>query len=122
MVITEFDSDSAVLAELGQRLAQIRLARNISQSQLAEEAGVSRATVERLENGSSIAFASVVRIVRSLGLLELISDAITPPTVGPFDAFKSARRHRRRATGARGRMPIVVELPPWPEPTSGAHR
>ena len=48
MKITKQATDEAVLSELGGRLAQVRLERNLTQAQLAEQAGVSKRTVERL--------------------------------------------------------------------------
>jgi transcriptional regulator with XRE-family HTH domain len=52
MKITKQTTDDAVLAELGTRLARIRLERNLPQGQLAKQAGVSKRTVERLEAGT----------------------------------------------------------------------
>ena len=39
------------LRESGRRLAQIRLSRNLTQAELAQRAGVSKRTLERLEMG-----------------------------------------------------------------------
>ena len=44
-------SDQAILQELGARIANTRLERNLTQADLAKEAGVSKRTVERLESG-----------------------------------------------------------------------
>ena len=41
--------DDAILCELGQRLARLRLTRNLKQSDLATQAGVSKRTVERMK-------------------------------------------------------------------------
>lgn len=43
--------DEAILKELGGRLAGVRLGRNLTQAALAEQAGVSKRTVERMEAG-----------------------------------------------------------------------
>jgi len=52
MKITKQATDEAILGELGGRLAKIRLDRNLTQAQLATQAGVSKRTVERLEAGT----------------------------------------------------------------------
>jgi len=49
MPIQHLMSDEALLQELGQRIARLRLERNLSQAQLAEQAGISKRTLERLE-------------------------------------------------------------------------
>ena len=45
MKITKQANDAAVLAKIGWRLAQVRLGRNLTQVQLAEQAGVSTPSV-----------------------------------------------------------------------------
>jgi transcriptional regulator with XRE-family HTH domain len=49
MPIQRLMSDEALLQELGRRIARLRLERNLSQAQLAEQAGISKRTLERLE-------------------------------------------------------------------------
>ena len=51
MIIQTEHTDSRILAELGERLARYRLNRNLTQDQLAREAGVSKRTIVRLEDG-----------------------------------------------------------------------
>lgn len=54
-------TDAAVLAELGDRLSRRRLQRNLTQAQLAREAGVSKRTVIRLERGESSQVTNLIR-------------------------------------------------------------
>ena len=61
-------SDEAVLAELGVRLRQARLNDGqLTQQRLAEEAGVSTATVARIEAGQSTQGTSLVACFASSG-------------------------------------------------------
>ena len=53
MKLTTEMTDAAVLQELGARLHRRRIDANLTQAQLAEEAGVSKRTVERIEAGRS---------------------------------------------------------------------
>jgi transcriptional regulator with XRE-family HTH domain len=53
MPIQPLRSDVALLQELGQRIARLRLERNLTQPQLAEQAGISKRTLERLESGGT---------------------------------------------------------------------
>jgi DNA-binding XRE family transcriptional regulator len=53
MKISSQLSDESLLKELGGRLAAARIVRNLTQAALAEQAGVSKRTVERLESGGS---------------------------------------------------------------------
>ena len=45
-------TEDEALRESGRRLAQIRLSRNLTQAELAQRAGVSKRTLERLEMGA----------------------------------------------------------------------
>ena len=67
MVIPMETADRRVLAELGDRLARHRLNRNQTQDQLAREAGVSKRTVVRLENGQSSQVTNLVRVSSRVG-------------------------------------------------------
>jgi DNA-binding XRE family transcriptional regulator len=53
MKISDLLTDDAILAELGTRVARCRLERQLTQADLAEQAGVSKRTVERIEAGAS---------------------------------------------------------------------
>ncbi|OFW21043.1 MAG: transcriptional regulator [Acidobacteria bacterium RIFCSPLOWO2_02_FULL_65_29] len=95
-------TDEAILRELGGRLAGVRLARNLTQAALAEEAGVSKRTVERLESGEVGArLSGLVRVFRALGLADRL-DALVPATgPTPIEQLKLAGRQRKRASGRR---------------------
>ena len=58
------------LAEIGHRLRQARLSRGLTQAQLAVSAGVSRATLNELENGlvKDLGIAKVLALARAVGL------------------------------------------------------
>jgi len=94
--------DEAILRELGDRLAAARLARNLTQAALAEEAGVSKRTVERLESGEVASrLSALVRVCRVLGLLGRLDALVPPPALSPVDQLKLAGRRRQRASGSR---------------------
>jgi transcriptional regulator with XRE-family HTH domain len=65
------------LAALGSQIAIHRRALRLSQLDLARKAGVSRATLEALENGRAgeLGFTRVGRILSSLGLELRVHDA-----------------------------------------------
>ena len=113
MKIDNLLSDETVLGELGGRLAQTRLERNISQSRLAGEAGVAKTTVERLERGGGIQLESFVRILRALGLLDRLDVVLSEPLPSPIERLKLQGRQRRRARDARSQAPSPEDAGPW---------
>ena len=92
-------SDETILADLGTRLRSARLSRDLTQAQLALDAGVSKRTVERIEAGRSTQLNSFIRILRSLGLLDRLDSFLPPPAPSPIDLLRRAGKAPRRATG-----------------------
>jgi transcriptional regulator with XRE-family HTH domain len=100
MVIKGELTDQSVLAELGRRLGRYRLNQNLTQDQLAREAGVSKRTIVRLENGESSQLTNLVRVLRALGLLGDGGVLVPAPPTSPVAALKAKARERRRASPA----------------------
>ena len=94
-------SDERILRQLGERLARLRLERDLTQATLAEEAGVSKRTVERIEAGHSIQFSSLIRVLRALGLGARLDLLVPPPIASPIERLEHQGKRRRRASSAR---------------------
>lgn len=95
---TDTRSDSAVLADLGRNIAQHRLQRNLTQAELAKEAGVSKRTLIRLEQGESTQVTNMIRVLRALGLLGNLNALVPPPPPSPLEQLKSQRRRKRASS------------------------
>jgi transcriptional regulator with XRE-family HTH domain len=100
-------TDAAVLGELGRRLARHRLERNWTQAELAVEAGVGQATVQRAERGDSVQMTSMLKLLRTLGLLGGLDTAIPESIDLPIAQLEREQRQRRqrrqRASGTSRR-------------------
>jgi transcriptional regulator with XRE-family HTH domain len=106
MHLVDLHSDDAVLREFGQRLERLRLVRNISQEELGGLAGVSRATVIRVERGESVQMSTMVKLWRALDLLPEIDVAVPERLDSPIAEVERERRGRgrQRATAKRLRQ------------------
>lgn len=102
MEIPSRPSDQAALRTLGQRLARHRLNRNLTQANLAAQAGVSPLTVQRIERGRSSQAANLVRILRALGLLDNLDALVPEPAVSPIQQARMRGRVRQRASSRAG--------------------
>lgn len=101
MKITTHLTDEYILEELGKRLSHARLQRNLTQAALAEEAGISKRTVERLESGEvSARLSAFLRVCRVLGLIDAVEAMIPPANPTPMDELRWKRRVRKRASGS----------------------
>ncbi len=107
MRIDNDNTDSAILAELGQRLTQARLARNLKQADLARASGLSKHTVERMEAGRSVQLSNFIRILRALLLAQNLDPLIPDGGPGPQAEIKLRKRERRRASSPRKKSIVL---------------
>jgi transcriptional regulator with XRE-family HTH domain len=105
-------TDDAVLGELGLRLSRWRLERNLSQTQLGEQAGLGRRTLQRLEAGEAVQLSSFIRVLRVLDLIDALDRLIPEPTPSPLERLKVAGRERKRAR-PRKADPSDTQAGPW---------
>ena len=115
MQLIDLTTDRAVLAELGARLERHRVERDLTQEQLAELAGVGRATLQRVERGESVQMTSMVKLLRALDLLGALDAAVPERIELPIAQLEreQRRRTRQRASGRRGRPPKQGKRQPW---------
>ncbi|MEF8724015.1 helix-turn-helix domain-containing protein [Candidatus Accumulibacter phosphatis] len=117
MKISNNLTDQAILEELGGRLAAARIERRLTQAALAEQAGVAKRTVERLESGEvATRLSGFLRICRVLGLLERFETLLPEPEPGPMAQLRQQGRTRQRASGGKAE-PGEKKKWTWGEPT-----
>lgn len=80
-------------------MAQVRLEKNLTQAQLALQAGISKRTVERLEAGrAGTQLSAFIRVCRVLELLERLENLVPETAPSPMTQLKLGGRKRRRAS------------------------
>jgi transcriptional regulator with XRE-family HTH domain len=97
-------SDTAILQELGQRLARYRIDSGLTQVDLAEQSGVSKRTLERIEAGQSTQTSTFIRILRGLDLLDAFDKAIPAPDTRPLDLLRLKGKRRQRVSSKQHQM------------------
>jgi len=105
-------TDDRVLEKLGERLSRYRLDRNVTQADLASEAGVHKNTVFRLEAGESTQTKNLVRVLRALGLLEQLEALVPEPTPSPLKLLDAMEQQRKRAV-SKSEQQSDSESPGW---------
>lgn len=107
-------SDAALLARIAPRLEKYRLRRNRTQAQLAEEAGISKRTLERIEAGQPVQLVSFLRLCRALDLLDGLDLLVPEPAPSPLQLAELRGRERRRATPSSQGDELAEPTPaPW---------
>jgi len=94
--------DDAILIEVGERLRDLRLNRNISQEELATRSGVSARTVRQIEQGGNTSLETLIRLMRALEVLDRLDSMFPAEGPSPIQLLEMQGRRRRRASRARG--------------------
>ena len=85
MSTTNYSTNSDMLMLLALRVKEYRLAARMSQKELAEQSGVSQATISHFEQGVSrnLTLANFISLLRALGqeqrLAEILQELPMPP-------------------------------------------
>ncbi|MEM7315494.1 MAG: helix-turn-helix transcriptional regulator [Planctomycetota bacterium] len=87
--------------QLSKRLESIRLDRNITQAELAREAGVSTRTIRRMEKGEGTSLVTFIRVLKALGLDDRLDAMLPPQDIQPLQRVNKAMKVRERASGKR---------------------
>lgn len=89
--------------EVGQRLARLRLARNVTQAKLSEKAGIGVRTLRRLEAGEPSTLDTFLRVATAFDLEEAILSAIPVGDIRPIERVSKVGGERKRASPASER-------------------
>ncbi len=108
-------SDKAILAEIGVRLKRRRLNRNLTQQEVAEQAGLTRMTVGEFERGASSSMLTLVRILRVLEALDELESFLPDTGPSPLQLAKLHGRQRQRASRKRSDHEKRSDHDPDPE-------
>ncbi len=89
-------SESALIAELGHRLREHRLRRNMLQQELATKAGISVSALKKLESDGKVTLENFMKVVFALRLeKEMMNLFDAPPlTIAQVEAMRTETRQR----------------------------
>ena len=97
MKVDAFCSDEKILTEIGERLKAERIRSGYTQATLAEESGVAKSTIERLEKGESVQFLNLIKILRALNRISYLDLLLPSKEKTPMEYVNSpAEADRKR--------------------------
>ncbi|MFT0211187.1 helix-turn-helix transcriptional regulator [Pseudomonas sp. F1_0610] len=92
-----FATEAEISQELGKRIAQQRIQKNITQADLAKRAGVGVATLQRLEKGEGSSLSVFIRVLTALGFVNDLADILAKKnlSIQEFEALNTPEPRQR---------------------------
>ena len=95
-------TDIELCNRIGVKMKTVRLKQNMSQDELADKSGVSISTIKRMEDGEVKTLESLIRILRTLGKLDIFIPLVEEEQLSPneyYELASKANKHvRKRAS------------------------
>ena len=102
MKIRQTSRTPAILEEIGNRVERLRLQQNRGLADLARDAGIGIATLQRLETGTNVNLRTLVQVLRTLNRLSDIDNIIPDIEISPFEISRQRGAPRKRASRSNG--------------------
>jgi transcriptional regulator with XRE-family HTH domain len=102
-------TDDAVLKEIGERLERQRIEAGLTQASLAAQSGVAKRTLERIEAGASAELVTLLRLLRTLKLVDGVETLVPDPPPSPIALLRHEGKQRKRVSGPRGQPAGAAE-------------
>ncbi len=98
-------ADAVIQNKIGCHLKAARLKQNITQQSLAEAAGISLSSLKKIEKGEIGSFDSLLRVLRTLGKLDVLQPLIDEEQISPSEYYNlvhsAGKRHQRKRAAGR---------------------
>jgi len=91
-------TDKEALVEVGSRIRQKRLNKNMTHNELVDQTGLSRTTISKIEKGDSGSFLNIIIILRALDSIDQLDLFLPAALVDPATMAKLEGRKRQRAS------------------------
>lgn len=95
MKIAYYSSGDEILKELGDRIKGTRIEMQLTQEELAMQAGVSPKTISNLENGKDVSFRTVIEIMRAIDCLQNMDLLLPENTIRPSQLAEMGKKRER---------------------------
>jgi len=100
-------TDGAIVCCIGQKMKNARIAKNLTQAQVAERSGISPFSVSQLENGHNTNIKTVVMYLRSIERLDLLGTLTQEDAVNPLAIVDYQKKHPKRQRATGNKKPII---------------
>ncbi len=90
-------SDKSLSKMIGMFVKNHRLQQNITQDDVAKNAGISRSTLSLLERGETVTISTLLQVLRILDLLNVMETFRVQKQISPIELAKLEQQKRQRS-------------------------
>ena len=89
-------TNDAIMRQIGSKLKELRIEKNMKQTELADASGVSVFTISSVENGKTTSLLTVVQLLRALEHLDYLDNFFQEETVSPIAYAKLLKNNKKK--------------------------
>ncbi len=108
-------SDAEITKRISEKLKELRLKQNISRQDVSVSSGVSMSSIVRMEDGEIKSFESFLRILRTLGKIDVLLPLLKEEEISPNEYYKlvHSAKTKKRMRASRSNTNIQQEESEW---------
>ncbi len=84
------------MRQIGSKLKELRIEKNMKQKELAEAAGVSVFTISSIENGKTTSLLTVIQLLRALEHLDYLDSFFQEESISPVAYAKLMKNNKKK--------------------------
>ena len=89
-------TNDAIMRQIGSKLKELRIEKNMKQAELADASGVSVFTISSVENGKSTSLLTIVQLLRALEHLDYLDSFFQEETISPIAYAKLMKNNKKK--------------------------
>lgn len=89
-------TNGAIMRQIGSKLKELRIEKNMKQAELADAAGVSVFTISSVENGKATSLLTIVQLLRALEHLDYLNSFFQEEAMSPVAYAKLMKKNKKK--------------------------
>jgi len=89
-------TNDAIMRQIGSKLKELRIERNMKQAELADASGVSVFTISSVENGKTTSLLTIVQLLRALEHLDYLDRFFQEEVLSPIAYAKLLKNNKKK--------------------------
>lgn len=89
-------TNDAIMRQIGLKLKELRIEKNMKQKELSDASGVSLFTISAVENGKTTSLLTIIQLLRALEHLDYLDRFFQEQAISPIAYSKLLQNNKKR--------------------------